>query len=122
MGVEIAQILLMYRESYNIMENANMNLIFSEIKKIREDLDYLRSIVESNVDDIILTKDEEELIKDTRLQKQKGKLLNFEDVFGDCRTYAFETLFSISIDVFCIVYSILTNIRCTDADYQQSNV
>jgi len=73
----------MYRESYNIMENANMNLIFSEIKKIREDIDYLRSIVESSVDDIILTKDEEELIKDTKLQKQKGELLNFEDVFGD---------------------------------------
>jgi hypothetical protein len=46
------------------------------VKKIREYLDYLRSIVESNVDDIILTKDEEELIKDTRLQKQKGELLN----------------------------------------------
>ena len=73
----------MFRESYNIMENANMNLIFSEIKKIREDLDYLRSIVESNVDDIILTKDEEQLIKDTRLQKQKGELLNLEEVFGD---------------------------------------
>jgi hypothetical protein len=73
----------MFRESYNIMENANMNLIFSEIKKIREDIDYLRSIVESSVDDIILTKDEEELIKDTRLQKQKGELLNFEEVFGD---------------------------------------
>jgi hypothetical protein len=73
----------MFRESYNIMENANMNLIFSEIKKIREDLDYLRLIVESSVDDIILTKDEEELIKDTRLQKQKGELLNFEEVFGD---------------------------------------
>lgn len=65
------------------MENANMNLIFSVIKKIREDIDYLISIVESSVDDIILTKDEEELIKDTRLQKQKGELLNFEDVFGD---------------------------------------
>lgn len=73
----------MFRESYNIMENANMNLIFSEIKKIREDLDYLRLIVESSVDDIILTKDEEELIKDTRLQKQKGELLNMEDIFGD---------------------------------------
>ncbi|TRZ90488.1 MAG: hypothetical protein D4R88_03530 [Methanosarcinales archaeon] len=73
----------MFRESYNIMENANMNLIFSEIKKIREDIDYLRSIVESSVDDIILTKDEEELIKDTRLQKQKGELLNMEEVFGD---------------------------------------
>jgi hypothetical protein len=73
----------MFRESFNIMENANMNLIFSEIKKIREDLDYLRSIVESSVDDIILTKDEEELIKDTRLQKQKGELLNMEEVFGD---------------------------------------
>lgn len=73
----------MFRESYNIMENANMNLIFSEIKKIREDIDYLRSIVESSVDDIILTRDEEELIKDTRLQKQKGELLNFEEVFGD---------------------------------------
>ncbi len=65
------------------MENANMNLIFNEIKKIREDLDYLRSIVESNVDDIILTKNEEQLIKETRLHKQKGELLNFEDVFGD---------------------------------------
>jgi hypothetical protein len=65
------------------MENANMNLIFSEIKKIREYLDYLRSIVESSVEDIILTKDEEELIKDTRLQKQKGELLNMEEVFGD---------------------------------------
>lgn len=73
----------MFSESYIIMENTNMNLIFSEIKKIREDLDYLRSIVEYSVDDIILTKDEEELIKDTRLQKQKGELLNFEDVFGD---------------------------------------
>ncbi len=60
-----------------------MNLIFNEIKKIREDLDYLRSIVESNVDDIILTKNEEQLIKETRLHKQKGELLNFEDVFGD---------------------------------------
>lgn len=60
-----------------------MNLIFSEIKKIREDLDYLRSIVESNVDDFILTKDEEELINDTRHQKQKGELLNLEDAFGE---------------------------------------
>jgi len=65
------------------MENVNMNLIFSEIKKIREDLDYLRSIVESNVDDIILTKDEEELINDTRHQKKKGELLNLEDAFGE---------------------------------------
>ncbi len=36
-----------------------------------------------NVDDIILTTDEEQLIKDTRLQKQKGELLNLEEVFGD---------------------------------------
>ena len=73
----------MLSESYIIMENVNMNLIFSEIKKIREDIDYLRSIVEVSVDDIILTKDEDELIKDTRLQKQKGELLTLEDVFGD---------------------------------------
>ena len=32
------------------------------------------------------------------------------------RTYAFETPFSRSVDVFCIVYSILTNFRYADAD------
>ncbi len=37
------------------------------------------------------------------------------------RTYAFETSFSISVDVFCIVYSILTNIRYADIDYLHSN-
>jgi hypothetical protein len=65
------------------MENVNMNLIFSEIKKIREDLDYLKLVVGSNIDDILLSKDEEQLIKDTQVQKQKGELLNLEDVFGD---------------------------------------
>jgi hypothetical protein len=30
-------------------------------------------------------------------------------MFNRVRTYAFETLFSISLDVSCIVYSILTN-------------
>ena len=65
------------------MENVNMNLIFSEIKKIREDLDYLKLIAESNIDDILLTNDEEQLINDIRVQKQKGELLNLEDVFGD---------------------------------------
>jgi len=65
------------------MENVSMNLIFSEIKKIREDIDYLKLIIGSNNDDILLTKDEEQLIKDTRVQKQKGELLNLEDVFED---------------------------------------
>ena len=37
------------------------------------------------------------------------------------RTYAFETLFSISVDFFCIVYSILTNIRYAAPDYRHSN-
>ncbi len=37
------------------------------------------------------------------------------------RTYAFETLFSISTDFFCIVYSILINIRYAYADYRHSN-
>jgi len=65
------------------MENVSMNLIFSEIKKIREDLDYLKLIIGSNIDDVLLTKDEEQLIEDTRVQKQKGELLNLEDVFED---------------------------------------
>ncbi len=37
------------------------------------------------------------------------------------RTYTFETSFSISVDVFCIVYSILTNIRYAGTDYLHSN-
>lgn len=65
------------------MENANMNLIFTEIKKIREDLDYLKKVVEFGIDDIILTDDEEKLIKDTLSQKKKGKLLTLEEVFGE---------------------------------------
>lgn len=60
-----------------------MNLIFTEIKKIREDLDYLKRVVEFGVEDIILTKDEEKLIKDTLYQKEKGELLTLEEVFGE---------------------------------------
>lgn len=60
-----------------------MNLIFTEIKKIREDLDYLKRVVEFGVEDIILTEDEEKLIKDTLSQKEKGELLTLEDVFGE---------------------------------------
>jgi len=65
------------------METVNMNLIFTEIKKIREDLDYLKRVVEFGVGDIILTKDEEKLIKDTLSQKEKGELLTLEEVFGE---------------------------------------
>jgi hypothetical protein len=65
------------------MENVNMNLIFTEIKKIREDLDYLKRVVEFGVEDIILTEDEEKLIKDTLSQKEKGELLTLEEVFGE---------------------------------------
>jgi len=43
----------------------------------------MRLIAELNIDDILLTKDEEQLINDTRVQKQKGELLNMENVFGD---------------------------------------
>ncbi len=46
------------------------------------------------------------------------KLMDIFDVF---RTYAFETLISISVDVFCIVHSILTNIQYADTDYLHSN-
>ncbi len=60
-----------------------MNLIFTEIKKIREDLDYLKRVVEFGVEGIILTKDEEKLIKDTLYQKEKGELLTLEEVFGE---------------------------------------
>lgn len=60
-----------------------MNLIFTEIKKIREDLDYLKKVVEFGVDDIILTRDEEKLIKDTLYQKEKGELLTLEEAFGE---------------------------------------
>ncbi len=60
-----------------------MSLIFTEIKKIREDLDYLKRVVEFGVEDIILTKDEEKLIKDTLSQKEKGELLTLEEVFGE---------------------------------------
>ncbi len=60
-----------------------MNLIFTEIKKIREDLDYLKRVVEFGVEDIILTEDEEKLIKDTLSQKEKGELLTLEEVFGE---------------------------------------
>ncbi len=65
------------------MENVNMNLIFTEIKKIREDIDYLKRVVEFGVEDIILTEDEEKLIKDTLSQKEKGELLTLEEVFGE---------------------------------------
>ncbi|MFZ2410139.1 MAG: hypothetical protein WAW23_01070 [Candidatus Methanoperedens sp.] len=65
------------------METVNMNLIFTEIKKIREDLDYLKKVVEFGVDDIILTRDEEKLIKDTLYQKEKGELLTLEEAFGE---------------------------------------
>lgn len=60
-----------------------MNLVFTEIKKIREDLDYLKRVVEFGVEDIILTEDEEKLIKDTLSQKEKGELLTLEEVFGE---------------------------------------
>jgi asparagine N-glycosylation enzyme membrane subunit Stt3 len=43
-----------------------------------------------------------------------GLLVVFSFIKG--RTYAFETLFSISVGVFCIIYSILTNFRYADAD------
>lgn len=65
------------------MENVNLNLIFAEIKKIKEDLDYLKQVVESNIDDIILTKDEEKLIEDTISQKKRGELLTLKEVFGE---------------------------------------
>lgn len=65
------------------MENVNMNLIFTEIKKIREDIDYLKRVVEFGVEDIILTEDEEKLIKETLSQKEKGELLTLEDAFGE---------------------------------------
>ncbi len=60
-----------------------MNLIFTEIKKIRQDLDYLKRVVEFGVEDIILTEDEEKLIKETLSQKEKGELLTLEEVFGE---------------------------------------
>ncbi len=60
-----------------------MNLIFTEIKKIREDIDYLKRVVEFGVEDIILTEDEEKLIKETLSQKEKGELLTLEEVFGE---------------------------------------
>ncbi|MBU4373873.1 MAG: hypothetical protein KJ714_05410 [Euryarchaeota archaeon] len=41
------------------MENVEMNLIFSEIKKTREDFDCLKRVVESGIEYIILTMDEE---------------------------------------------------------------
>jgi hypothetical protein len=65
------------------MENADMNLIFSEIKKIREDLDYLKQVIEFGIEDIVLTKDEEKLIKETLAQKKRGELLTLEEVFGE---------------------------------------
>ncbi|KCZ72129.1 hypothetical protein ANME2D_01532 [Candidatus Methanoperedens nitroreducens] len=65
------------------MENANIDLILREIKKIREDLDYLKQIVEAGAEDITLTEDEEKLIKDTLSQKKRGELLTLEEVFGE---------------------------------------
>lgn len=66
-----------------LMENANVDLIFAEIKKIREDLDYLKKVIEYNLEDIILTEDEDKLIKETLDQKKKGELLTIEEVFGE---------------------------------------
>lgn len=60
-----------------------MNLLFSEIKNIREDPDYLKRVVESGIENIILTKDEEKLIKDTLSQKKKRELFTLEEVFGE---------------------------------------
>ncbi len=65
------------------MENVNMDLLFTEIKKIREDLDYLKKIVEYDLEDIILTEEEEKLIKETLVQKKRGELLTLDEVFGE---------------------------------------
>ncbi len=60
-----------------------MDLLFTEIKKIREDLDYLKKIVEYDLEDIILTEEEEKLIKETLTQKKRGELLTLDEVFGE---------------------------------------
>lgn len=58
--------------------------ILEEIKKIREDLDYIKRVIsESEIGDMFLTKEEEELIEETLEQKRKGELLTFEEVFGE---------------------------------------
>jgi hypothetical protein len=56
------------------MENVEMNLIFSEIKNIREYLDYPKQVVGFGIEDTILTKDEEKPIKDTYSQKKRVEL------------------------------------------------
>jgi hypothetical protein len=72
---------------------------------------------------IIKTMDQWEsgLLYRLNLEKDIGTSLFSVPAFNKCRTYAFETLFSISVDFFCIVYSILTNIRYAAPDYRHSN-
>ncbi|MHC1595633.1 MAG: hypothetical protein ACXQTO_02055 [Candidatus Syntropharchaeales archaeon] len=58
--------------------------MFEEVKKIREDLDYIKRVIsESEIGDMFLTKEEEGLIEETLEQKRKGELLTFEEVFGE---------------------------------------
>ena len=58
--------------------------MFEEVKKIREDLDYIKRVIsESEIGDMFLTKEEEGLIEETLGQKLKGELLTFEEVFGE---------------------------------------
>ncbi|HEC56972.1 MAG TPA: hypothetical protein ENI32_03705 [Candidatus Syntrophoarchaeum butanivorans] len=58
--------------------------ILEEVKRIREDLDYIKKVIsESEIGDLFLTKEEEELIEETLEQKKKGELLTFEEVFSE---------------------------------------
>ena len=61
------------------MENVEINFIFSEIKKIMEDLDYLKRIVEFGKEDIILTK-RKKINERCSIAKEKGELLTLEAV------------------------------------------
>ena len=59
-------------------------LIFKELMGIKEDLNYIKRVISVlDIEDIILTWEEEELIEETLEQKEKGELLKWEEVLGE---------------------------------------
>ena len=62
----------------------NEELIFRELRHIKDDLDYIKRIISMlDVEDLVLMEAEENMIEETLEQKERGELLKWEEVFGE---------------------------------------
>jgi hypothetical protein len=62
----------------------NEELIFRELRHIKDDLDYIKRVMSMlDVEDLVLRGDEEDMIEETLEQKERGELLKWEEVFGE---------------------------------------